>query len=48
MGLCQKFKYKCQMGFIYDSKNLLELKDSPFDRGIEIAKELIKRGVWSN
>ena len=48
MGLCQKFKYKCQMGFIYDSKNLLELKDSPFDRGIEVTKELIKRGVWSN
>ena len=34
------------MGFIYDSQNLLKLKESPFDRGPEIFKNLMKKGVW--
>ena len=32
--------------FIYDSQNLLELKESPFDKGSEIFKNLMKKGVW--
>lgn len=45
-NICNKYKNFCQMGFIYDSSNLLELKDSPFDKGPEIAKKLINQGVW--
>ena len=45
-NICNKYKNFCQMGFIYDSFNLLNLKDSPFDKGPEIAKKLINQGVW--
>ena len=34
------------MGFIFDSSNLLDLKDSPFDKGKEITMKLIEQGVW--
>lgn len=45
-NLCNKFSYKCQMGFIYDSKNLLELKQSPTDRGKETFLKLYKGAIW--
>lgn len=34
------------MGFIWDTKNLLSLKDSPFDKGAEIFKELYKGAIY--
>lgn len=44
--ICSKYKYKCHMGFIWDSKNLLNLKDSPFDKGKETLQQLIRGGIW--
>ena len=31
-SICNKYKNFCTMGFIFDSSNLLDLKDSPFDK----------------
>lgn len=45
-NLCLKFKNYCSMGFIIDNSNLLELKQSPFDCGEEVAIKLISKGVW--
>lgn len=45
-SICNRYKNVCRMGFIFDFKNLLELKDSPFDKGYDICKNLIKQGVW--
>lgn len=42
--ICLKYKNKVQMGFIYDTNNLLELKDSPFDKG----KETFLKLYWEN
>lgn len=44
--LCNRYKMKCNMGFIYDFTNKLELKDSPMDRGKEIFLQLYKESVW--
>ena len=41
-----RYKNICNMGFIYDTKNLLELKQSPFDRGKDIFKQLYKEVFW--
>lgn len=45
-SICNKYKNFCKMGFIFDSSNLLNLKDSPFDKGKEITMKLIEQGVW--
>lgn len=45
-NICNKYKNFCTMGFIFDSSNLLDLKDSPFDKGKEITMKLIEQGVW--
>lgn len=45
-SFCERFSYKCKMGFIYDAKNLLRLKESPTDRGKEIFLELYKGAIW--
>lgn len=45
-SICNKYKNFCTMGFIFDSSNLLDLKDSPFDKGKEITMKLIEQGVW--
>lgn len=45
-SLCGRYKNLCRIGFIWDTKNLLGLKDSPFDRGKEIFLELYKGAVW--
>lgn len=45
--ICERYKNKVQMGFIWDSVDLLNLKDSPIDRGKEIFLELYwKHTVW--
>lgn len=45
-NICYKYKNLCQMGFIFDTSDYLSLKDSPFDKGKEIFKKLLKQGVW--
>ncbi len=44
--ICQRYNNICQMGFIYDTKNLLSLKDSPLDRGKDTFLELYKNTIW--
>lgn len=45
-AICMKYKNYVQMGFTFDNGGLLGLKDSPFDRGEEVATKLITKGVW--
>lgn len=45
-SICDRYKNFCKMGFIFDFQNLLKLKDSPFDRGFNVTKQLINKGVW--
>lgn len=45
-NLCCKYRHKIQMGFIWDTKNLLQLKDSPIDRGKETFLKLYWSAVW--
>ncbi len=45
-SICMKYKNYALMGFIFDNSGLLNLKDSPFDRGPEVAAKLISKGVW--
>lgn len=44
--ICERYKNLCTMGFVWDREDLLNLKESPFDRGPEIAKKLLSKGVW--
>lgn len=44
-NICQKYKNYCNMSFIYDRENLLELKDSPTDKGERIFQKLIERRI---
>ena len=46
LGFCKKYRNKVQMGFINDAKNLLKLKDSPFDRGKDTFLKLYKGAIW--
>ena len=43
--LCSKYKNYANFSFIYDMENLLELKDSPTDKGQAIFEELLKKRV---
>lgn len=45
-NLCKKYSNRVKMGFIWDSKNLLQLKDSPTDRGKDTFLELYKGAKW--
>lgn len=45
-NFCLKYKNKVQMGFIWDNKDLLDLKDSPFDKGKETFLQLYKTAIW--
>lgn len=44
-NICLKYKNLCQMGFLFDSENLLELKDSPFDKGKEVFEKIMKKVI---
>lgn len=44
-NLCKRYSNNCLIGFIWDTKNLLNLKDSPTDKGKEIFLQLYKEGV---
>lgn len=42
---CEKYKNYCNFSFIYDRRNLLNLKDSPTDKGEDIFNQLLKERV---
>ena len=44
-NICQKYKNYCNFSFIYDREGLLDLKDSPTDKGEEIFLKLLDRRV---
>ena len=43
--LCNKYKVYSNFSFIYDKSNLLNLKDSPTDKGEEIFKQLLRERI---
>lgn len=43
--LCQKYKNYANFSFIYDMENLLELKDSPTDKGQDTFERLLNKRV---
>ena len=43
--ICKKYQQYCEFSFIYDRENLLDLKDSPTDKGEEIFKKLLQKRV---
>lgn len=44
--MCERYMLQCQMGFIFDQKELLKLKDSPTDRGKNTFMKLYKEAIW--
>lgn len=44
-NICQKYKNYCNFSFIYDRDGLLDLKDSPTDKGEETFIKLIRKRV---
>ena len=44
-NLCKKYINYCKMSFIYDTENLLKLKESPTDCGENVFKKLLERRV---
>lgn len=47
-SICEKYKNYCNFSFIYDRENLLDMKDSPTDRGEEIFRQLLRRRIKVN
>ena len=43
--LCKKYQTYTNFSFIYDKENLLDLKDSPTDKGEEVFLKLLKKRV---
>ena len=43
--LCKKYQAYTNFSFIYDKENLLDLKDSPTDKGEEVFLKLLKKRV---
>lgn len=44
-NICRKYKGQATFYYIWDMDNLLEYKDSPFDRGKEVFEELYKHKI---
>ena len=44
-NICQKYRNYCNFSFVYDREGLLELKDSPSDKGEKIFKKLIEKRI---
>lgn len=45
-ALGETYSRDCDVSFMYDTKNLLEEKDSPIDKGIEVFNQLLDRRVF--
>jgi hypothetical protein len=43
-----KYSKYCNFYLLYDTKNLLQEKDSPFDKGQEVFEELYKNKIKIN
>ena len=43
--MCRKYKHLVSMSFIWDYDNLLDEKDSPFDKGKEVFEELYRNRI---
>lgn len=43
--LCSKYTAYCNFSFIYDKEKLLDLKDSPSDKGEQVFKRLLEKRV---
>lgn len=44
-NLCKKYRNYANFSFIYDMEGLLDLKDSPTDKGEDIFEKLLQRRV---
>lgn len=44
-NLCAKYKNYCNISFIYDMDDLLDHKDSPIDKGVDIFNQLIQKRI---
>lgn len=44
-NICQKYKNYCNFSFIYDRENLLDMKDSPSDKGELVFNQLKEKRV---
>ena len=44
-NICQKYKNYCNFSFIYDREGLLNLKESPTDRGEQVFLQLLEKRV---
>ena len=44
-NMCLKYKNYANFSFIYDKENLLDLKDSPSDKGEEVFLKLLRARV---
>ena len=44
-NLCKKYINYCKMSFIYDTENLLKLKESPTDCGENVFKKLLEKRI---
>ena len=44
-ALCKKYNQYCNFSFMYDRLGLLDLKDSPSDKGEEVFKKLLEKRV---
>lgn len=47
-NICKKYSQYANFSFIYDREGLLDLKESPTDRGEEVFKKLLKKRVRVN
>lgn len=45
-AICEKYKNYCRFSFIYDRNNLLELKESPTDRGQKVFEKLLEGRIF--
>lgn len=44
-NICQKYKNYCDFSFVYDREDLLDLKDSPSDKGEEVFRKLLEKRI---
>lgn len=44
-GLCQKYGHYCHISFVFDREKLLDLKDSPIDKGKEVFERLLQTRI---
>ena len=44
-NICYKYRNYCNFSFVYDREGLLDLKDSPSDKGEEVFKKLLEKRI---